>query len=405
LERIEELLRDELRRDGTPLPETDTMLARVDRARRGHRLAIAGSAAVALLTAVAAAAVAGLPGRIGAGPGDALPAREYTVELVNVVFTDQVHGYAVQRRCSLDEPVAVPEGAPTPDVHRDCAAQLLVTVDSGRSWQERTLPGDPAFKDAGLDLVTGHSLMLWVDGTGALALGGWNRVYWTTTDGARTWHRSPTPRDVGPAGSLAWFGPGDTLTFLATYPPGGPDTVGGKNPVVAGADGSFWVACLSRACLHVTRDHGRTWVTQTPVPSASRVDWVSTVDGQTVYAVVRNGSGPLLVRSTDGGTTWAQVPGVTGLPDRSGDGLALPGGAVLLTRADAEGGLYRLASGSTVVEKLTAAPAHPAVLYRTGGVIVAAPAIEGGGDPDLGPVAWVSPDDGATWLPIPPPAP
>jgi hypothetical protein len=400
--RIEDLLREEFRRADQPaVPERDAMLARVARVR-GRRRAGAAAGGVALLAGVMVAAVGILHHASGAQVGGGFLPRTYSDDLINTVFTDRHHGYVVQQRCSMDVPGDVPEGAPTPDVHQECSAQLLVTADGGRTWQARALPGDPATKDAGVELVHGHSLMLWVDRSGELAFGGWNRRYWTTADGGVTWHESSTLRDIGPAGSLATFGVDDRLTFLTTPPPD--DGLGfkrsEKNPVVPATDGSFWVACATDPCVRVTRDHGSTWQTLSTVDTATSTEWVATSNGHTVYASVRTGTGSRLVRSTDGGTTWADV---RSLAQPSAGGLVLPDGDLILAQASDEGGMYRLAADASTLEKLGAAPAHPNVLYLSAGVVVAAQAWEQRDDPELGSVVSVSADGGTTWTAVPPP--
>jgi photosystem II stability/assembly factor-like uncharacterized protein len=76
---------------------------------------------------------------------------------------------------------------------------------------------------------------------------------------------------------------------------------------------------------HVKRDNGATWQSR-PLPLTTGPNWVSTVDGKLVYA----GSGTHLVRSTDGGATWAEIPEISGLPDPDNYGLALPDGTTWL---------------------------------------------------------------------------
>jgi hypothetical protein len=398
LQPIEELLRDQLRRADKALPSTrDAMLARVAKARRRR-----SAAAAAGLTVVVIAAAAALAGMLGAHPGqqtgNGLPQRLYSAELLNVVFTDAQHGYVLQERCSEEDVGELPAGAPTPDVHRECIAALLATVDAGQTWHERTLPAEPATKDAGVDLEFGHSLMLWVDSPGTIAFGSGDRRYWTTVDGGATWAESPTPRDVGPAGSFGTFGIGDRPAFLATVPPGY-FHAGSKTPVIAATDGSFWIRCPDSACVRVTRDSGLSWPT-VPVP-ADAVDWVSTVDGVTVYAGVRATSGPRLLGSADGGATWT---GVTALPQRGAGGLALANGDVLIANSGEAGGLLRVKAGSSTPEPLTGAPAH-GVIYGTGGIVVAASAWGQRPTPDLDSVVSISTDGGTTWMTIPPPAP
>jgi photosystem II stability/assembly factor-like uncharacterized protein len=402
--RLEDLLREEFGRDDMPAgPGHDAMLTRVAKARRRRRaggvagcLVITGGLALAAVIFVA-------PNPTGTQPGGGpLPARVYLADPINTVFTDHEHGYVVQEGCARDNVTGVPVGAPTPDVHQRCQAQLLVTTDTGRTWQRRSLPGAPATKDAGVDLFPGHSLMFWVDDAGRLALGGWNRLYWTTVDGGVTWQESPVPREVGPTGSMATFGAGDRLTFLVAPPPHGVAArKPGTNPVVAATDGSFWMACAAGGCVWVTRDHGTTWQALSTIDSAGTVDWVATFDGRHLFASVRTATGTRLLRSTDAGATWVNV---VGLAQPAASGLALPNGDLLLTLASDEGGMYRLPAGATALEKVTGAPMRSNALYLTGGVVVAAlEAWDEHPDPDLEPVVWVSADDGTTWTAVPAP--
>lgn len=412
MERLDELLREEFRRaDRATPPGRDAMLARVARVRRRRTAGAMGAAVVAVgaMTATLAVTAPTLGGDQRAG--STLPGRLYSIQLINVLFTDRTHGYAVQERCSEDNLVAnVPVGAPTPDLHRDCASNLLVTTNGGRTWQERDIPGEPAFKDAGYDLVMGHSLMFWRYTPDSIALGGWDRRYWTTSDGGRTWRESPTPRPLGPAGSIAWFGPQDELMFLATSPPEGfaadghKYRIGPKNPLTAATDGSFWLACIDAPCVQATRDNGQTWQMLTPSASATSVDWVTSYDGQTAYAAVQTGDGPKLTRSTDGGASWAEVRDLTGLPERGADGLLLANGDLIMTRASEEGGMFRLRAGTTTVQPIDKAPRHAGVLYQTGGVVVSAQALHHSEEPDVDPVATISTDNGTTWRAIPVPA-
>jgi hypothetical protein len=412
MERLEELLREEFRRAGRASPPgQDVMLARVARVRRRRAAGAAGAAMIAVgaMTATVALTAPTLGGDQRAG--STLPARLYSNHLVNVLFTDRNHGYAVQERCSEDNLVdSVPNGAPTPDLHRDCASHLLVTTDGGRRWQERDLPGEPATKDAGYDLIAGHSLMLWRNTPGSVALGGWDRRYWTTSNGARTWHQSSTPRPVGPDGSIAWFGPHDELTFLATSPPEGFEAdgnkyrMGPKNPLAAATDGSFWLACIDAPCVQVTRDKGQNWQKIVPSPSATSIDWVTSYDGRTAYAAVQTGDGPKLTRSADGGATWTEVPGLTGLPERGLDAVALANGDLFMTRAGEAGGTFRLVAGTSAVRPIEQAPRYVNALYQTGGVVVAAHVRQQDEQPELEAVASISTDNGATWraIPVPP---
>jgi hypothetical protein len=400
--RIEDMLREEFRRADLPAgPGRAAKLTRVAMVRRRRTAAIAAGCSVLLVGMTLAAVATVRPNPAGTQLGGDFPQRLYSAELINTVFTDRQHGYVVQQACSMDAPGEVPVGAPTPDVHQECRSQLLVTTDAGRTWQTRPLPGDPATKDAGVDLFPGHSLMLWVDDTGRLAFGGWNRRYWTTADGGSTWHESGTPRNTGPAGSLGTFGSDDRLTFLTTSPPDAmvAKNPSAKNPVVPATDGSFWLACSAGPCVHVTRDHGLTWQTLSTIDSATTVEWVATSDGRSVHASVRTGAGSRLVRSTDGGSTWT----VLGLARPGAAGLALPNGDVIVAEASEEGGVHRLEAGASALERLTGAPAHVNALYLSAGVVVAARSWDHRDDPDLESVVSVSADGGTTWTAVPAP--
>jgi hypothetical protein len=403
VQRIEDLLREEFRHTSLPVaPGRDAMLARVARARRRRVAATAAACGVLVVGAAVAVVSVVQPGPAGTQAGGGFPQRLYSAELINTVFTDRRHGYVVQQACSMDDPGNVPNDAPTPDVHQECSSQLLATADGGRSWQARALPGDPATKDAGVGLFPGHSLMFWIDSTGRLAFGGWDRRYWTTADGGSTWNESSALRDIGPPGSWGTFDADDRLTFLATPPPDDMEAKNpnAKNPVVPATDGSFWLACSDGPCVHVTRDHGASWQTRSTTDSATGVQWVATSDGRNVWASVRTDAGWRLARSTDGGSTWTE--GIV-LTNPGAAVLALPNGDLILAEASREGGVYRLQAGASALERLTDAPVHVNTLYLTGGVLVAARGWDHRDSPDLNSVASVSTDGGTTWFAVPAP--
>lgn len=401
---FEDRLRNDLRRTGTVVTvSTETMLGRVARARR-RRSATAGVGAAAAAVLVLTIAVAALSGRVGGEAANAGPRLEHRVQLINLLFTDERHGYAVQERCSeprMDGVVrwtAPSDPFQAPDLQRECTSLLLATADAGQTWQERPLPGQMP-KESGVDFLLGHSLMFWSPAPGTIALEGRDSRFWTSSDGGVTWTESPVPREIGPPGSYRMLGLDDRPVLLATSPPNA-EQGRDKNPVIAASDGSFWLACVTSNCVRVTHDLGRTWEVHTIGPAAHAADWVATADGQTVFALVPDGADSILLRSADAGVDWQQVPGVV-LAWRGADALALPNGDLIMTRSGEAGGVFRLRAGTTTVEQLAGAPTHPTSLYRTGGWLVATTGFADSEQPDVPPVAWISRDDGTSWIAVP----
>jgi len=66
--------------------------------------------------------------------------------------------------------------------------------------------------------------------------------------------------------------------------------------------------------------------------------------------------------------------------------------------------MYRLTAGTTALAPLAGAPAHPQLLYRTGGWVVAAMYHTESGEQIRESVVSVSPDGGSTWRVVPGPA-
>jgi len=400
VERIEKLLREELKRaEAKGVAPTGVMLARVARARRRRTTAAAAGAGVAVV--LAGAALIGPLGFGGRAPAGAEPEPEppsYRNELLRVVFTDRNHGYVLQRRCTTTFPQGRDFiGGETPPTVHDCAAQLLATADGGRDWRERLLPTDPGTPDKYRD-PSGRSLAFWSAGGGTIAVAGNDMRYWTSADGGVTWTLSPDLRDGGPAGAAGVVGPREQQAFL-TPPAGGLTVKEGTNQIAASTDGTFWRACSDRSCGMVTRDLGATWETLAIGSGAEAVDWVASYDGETVYASV----GPAIMRSTDGGARWSEVARRVG-SERSVAGVVMPDGDLVLTEGR-DGRAFRVAAGTTSLERLPDLPQTAGYLYRTGYWLVASQGVEArDGDPDLGPIVLVSPDKGTTWQTIPPPA-
>jgi hypothetical protein len=399
VERIEQLLREELRRtDAAGLAGADVMLARVARVRRRRTATIGAAAGVAAVLAGAALIwPLNAGGRTPTGAGAEPPAPIYRNELLRVLFTGDSHGYVLQRRCArtfLGGTAFAGERA-WPSV-RACGAQLLATADGGRSWQPRNLPADPGGPDQTRD-PSGRSLAFWLVDATTLAIAGHDDRHWTSRDGGVTWTQGGR-RDEGPAGAAGVVGPDERPVFLA--PPAGglrPGTEG-VNPLAAATDGSFWRACTDRACAEVTRTFGATWERKLPGTGAEPVDWVTSYNGETVYACL----GPALMRSSDGGASWTQAARRVS-SQRSTAGVVMPDGDLVLTEGR-DGRLFRLASGATALERLPDLPFPATYLYRSGDWLVASPGHEQReGDPDLGSIVMVSPDNGTTWRAVPAP--
>ena len=113
------------------------------------------------------------------------------------------------------------------------------------------------------------------------AVGSADRRYWTSADGGKTWQESPTPREIGPPGSYAVFGPGDSPTFLQKSPAASPSVVAG---LAAASDGTFWGIVRkeeNRDLLTVSADHGESWLSLLLLDRET--GWVGTADGRTVF--------------------------------------------------------------------------------------------------------------------------
>jgi hypothetical protein len=404
VERVEELLREEFGRT-TPAIELDAMLDRVATARR--RRAVLGAGLAVVVLAAATTAAVSLNGASVNPPGEDTRRPFYSAQLINVVFTSANEGFVLQEYCGMLVPLmpegGFPSGGPTPDIQRRCRFKLLVTADAGATWHERTLPAEPVRKDTDAEIIAGHSLMLWRDEGSRLAFGGVDRRYWTTVDGGVTWQESAMPRDVGPPGSVKWFGHDDRQVILATPPPDGETDMSTKRPLIAASDGSVWKACHSARCVRVTRDLGQTWKTL-PTIADGVVDWMATTDGQTIYAAALSyGTSAPLLRSTDGGQTWSTVPAAGWSAHLWFTGLALPNGDLAMVALGEGAGVYQLSPDTGTLQRLTGPPANPVLLYRTGGWLVASSVWNDGDEPIRESIVSVSPDNGTTWRVVPPP--
>ncbi len=281
-------------------------------------------------------------------------------------FADANHGWMVGARCAGSTP---------------CRIGIYVTADGGAAWTEQLATNVPVDQGGGTLAFAGpaHGWAL-IDDTAYCSMGGcWGALY-RTTNGGRTWSKlQPVDR---------WH-----MTAIDTPPgfPGQPaftSAQAGWIPIEAGAGpgvgGVAW-----------TVDGGRTW-TRAGQRRLWDIHAVATSDGSTVWAIGdRHGDEPTtsyLIRSTDGGGTWAQVlPALSPLTTvdfidaAHGYGIGLPSdpGAVLAT---ADGGhAWRL------VGRITGgAPTTASFVGRRGWVGDASGRI------------LRSADGGHTWIPLPP---
>jgi photosystem II stability/assembly factor-like uncharacterized protein len=382
-----------------PALSREVMLARVVRVRKRRMVLATTAAAVTAVLAVTAAAP--LIGRAGQDEAGAKPRVSHQANLMNVIFQDPSHGYVVQERCTMldyrDEPGSTP--AVSPNVEITCRWALLKTADAGRTWQERPLPAEPATENTGFRLNPSRSLMFWAPEPGVLALGTAGRRYWTSADGGETWSQAPDQYEVPPEGWVSLHGTKDEPVFLKSAP----DAEPGKWPIVTASDGSYWLPCLPLnqppLCVTVSRDLGDTWQRLPVDPAGHEVTFVATYDGRTVFAGIGGQPGRLM-RSQDGGQTWQAVPAPAQPALTGADVLALPNGDLLMTISRAEGGMVRIRPDGGI-EEITGAPKHTGWMYHSGGVIVAPGFGEMRQDPQVPPVAWISSDNGATWIAVP----
>jgi hypothetical protein len=327
-----------------------------------------------------------------------------------------------------------------------CTYTFSVTEDAGATWQQRTAPG------VGTDGTAAGSdgRRLWVFDQQTVVVGGLagGTDRWLSTDGGRSWSRpqQATPNTVtsAPPGAVLVPSPQATQSppastsesappsagspppvtteptdFVVIVPDGttsqlpGPPDVEVTSDVASASDGSSWAGCRTlpahEPCVAVTTDHGKTWktTTLTDLPASygdatPRPDRVSTVDGHTVYCSVRyqvagasdgrRSDGLLaLLRSTDGGASWAAMRLPTG--SYAGGEAVLSGDLIGIVGAR----IARLPADGTAFQATTGTPRPVTDLYRSGSLLVADP-----DDPTDLKTVYLS-KDGSTWSKATPP--
>ena len=266
------------------------------------------------------------------------------------------------------------------------AGTWVRTRDGGRTWQTGRVRGADTLQFRDVHAVSADTAFLMSAGTGALS-----RVY-RTTDGGRTWTRQHTNPDA--AGFY------DCMAFWD-----------GREGYVYGD------AVDGRLVVVVTRDGGATW-TRVPtarLPAAQPDEGGFAASGTCAIAVtalgverawIATGNGRIarVLRSSDGGRTWAATPlpipggearGATGVTFRdayvgvaAGGDIGQRGASAVPVATSVDGGATWAAGGTPTIEGAAYGLAYVPRARRPT-VLLVGP----------GGASW-SPDDGRTWAPL-----
>ncbi len=267
-------------------PSSPLTRARAPRpvARRLGREALAATAAVAALVAVAEL---GLPGRGGEHPSGTPTTAAGRLAVVDDRVQLAVAGGAPGTGTARLAAVACPRALDCIGVaDRAGRASLALSADGGRTWVDRGAPGGVTSLDA--VTCTGPARCWAVGGSGAEA------AILTSSDGGSTWVRQSAPRGVASLDAISC--PAVTTCWAA-------GTGGGRGVIVATTDG------------------GGTWVRRTGPTGVASLDAISCPTVTTCWAGGTEGSGPAVVSSDDGARSWspnllaavAGAAGVTGV--------------------------------------------------------------------------------------------
>jgi hypothetical protein len=407
MDRVEEMLRNELRSPGYELPlDSSSVLSSVRRRRRRREVAAAAIAVIVVAGLVwtgfntldgradhnslkpAEVPSAGIPTDIPPSPG-----WKPGNKLKWMTFTSANRGHVVVLTCGAN--------------YR-CRYRLGTTNNGGTSWRYARLPipESSAVEEVSLDMQVFADGGIMVAYDRLLPESGGKRLY--TRDDGRSWQERPYDpqstievappnahvswclRDswckhsafvaLLPDGRAAWLGPRVPQGLAAA------DILSGRGPY-SGADGSLWYAGATnhnKPWVAVSRDRGRRWTkTNLPVPGGWDVR-VETRDGVIAYAMVRttaDAKRDVLLRTADGGKTWhkLQLP-EPGKHDPSTSGMlgmavALDGGVFVsaqympLNRSRPDGTGFVVVPGAAMGADLELEGERLVVNRYTGGAI------------------------------------
>jgi hypothetical protein len=264
-------------------------------------------------------------------------------EVTGLAFGSQDDGYTLLAKC-----------APGEFGKRHCSSTLLVTLDGGLSWIERTLP---EYGDAELTLA--------VAGARTVGLGVTGTWWYVSVDEGRTFQRrpyAPLPYELRP-GDFGLVCPdplvrGGCEGPLVEYRPDGvrPVTTGPPLPgppsdvVVTGT--TLWTAGTAggRAYVATSLDRGTTWQRRDPPPAPGPVTGArltASADGTDVWLSATVDGGSIALWQFDPSGIWRPVVPVGPVP-RLFQLVALGGGVLAATGVDGFG--YLTAGGTRWIQ-------------------------------------------------------
>ncbi|MBG0569366.1 exo-alpha-sialidase [Actinoplanes sp. NEAU-A11] len=317
-----------------------------------------------------------------------------------VQFVDPEHGFALTATC--------------PGGKRLCSYGLAVSIDGGRTYENRALPlaKVPPLEGYSADLHAVTTQTVVIEDRGQ---------WWVSIDAGRTWRSAPdsAARNVAeiPAAGRLHTRCADTNCDIRELTVIDPDTgmrlkvpnvplkrVHGSSESTITPDGTRWICGTAQGdvpALATTRDGGRTWsVSRFPKPDKLLYGpRLLAGPGSLRYAVfsvqredAKNGFGPMYA-STDAGRTWTRIRDGQGQPASILDAIVRPDGTLLIgTELD---GPMISADGGRTFTRHGVGPGVSSFIERSG--IVTALRADGAYSMSL--------DGGATWSPISVPAP